>query len=83
MSRTNPHDPELHLLRSIAKSAGENRGRTEIEAARFGVYAAIEAGDEDTARRWLTALRVAVTTYAAESVRAEAIAAIERIEARL
>lgn len=82
MTRTNPHDPELHLLRSVAASA-EGRGRTEIESARWSVWQATEREDEDEARRWIAALRAAVTTYAAESLRADGLAAIERIEARL
>ena len=82
MSRPNPHDPELHLLRSIAKSV-EGRERAEIETARFGVFAAIESGDVDKARRWLTALRVALTAYAPEALAERGHAAIDAIEGRL
>ena len=56
MSAGNPHDPELHLLRSIARSL-DGRASTEVESARFGVFAATESGDSDGARRWLASLK--------------------------
>jgi hypothetical protein len=76
------HDPELHLIRSVAHAV-EGRGRTEIEIARFNLFAALEGDDHDAATRWAEALEVALTTYAGEAVRPQALAALERIRAAM
>ncbi len=53
-------DPELHLLRSVARRCEDARTRQEVESARFALFAAFEQGDRDGAARWSRALRVAV-----------------------
>lgn len=74
-------DPELHLLRSIARSAkGSARLRREIESARFQIYNAFESRDADAARRWLRALRVAIQSADLGGQEADALAAIAEIE---
>jgi hypothetical protein len=82
MSETKRFDPELHLLRSVARAI-EGPGRSETEGARFNLWSSLSGGDHDAARRWAIALRVALQTYAPEATRAEALAAVERIEATM
>lgn len=52
-------DPELHLLRSVAKLV-KGRAGHELESARFQLYSAFEAGDRELAQRWLTSFEVAL-----------------------
>jgi len=49
-------DPELHVLRTIGRAL-DGRERQELESARFHLYAAFEASDADSARRWAIATR--------------------------
>lgn len=65
MAKTSPYDPQLHLLRSCAKTA-QGRGAKEIESARFGLWRSIDERDAVAARQWLRALEVAVRTYLTE-----------------
>lgn len=50
-------DPQLHTLRSVARAAGRT---TDLEGARFNLFAAFEGGDQEKARAWATACRAAV-----------------------
>lgn len=50
-------DPHLHTLRSVARAAGRT---TDLEGARFNLFAAFEACDAARARAWATACRAAV-----------------------
>lgn len=50
-------DPQLHTLRSVARAAGR---ATDLEGARFNLFAAFEARDVEKARAWVTACRAAV-----------------------
>lgn len=73
-------DPELHVLRSVARSA-EGRTRQELESARFGVYAAFESGDGETAKRWCRALRAAlVSSDVRADMQAAGAVALDEIE---
>lgn len=63
-------DPELMLLRVAVKSS-EHR---ELETARFGLYAALESGDCELARRWADALRVGLQDHEA------ALRALDRVD---
>lgn len=70
-------DPELHLLRSIARSQQNH----DIESARFNVFAAFEHGNSTQARRWTGALRVAIVTAGLPAeLERQALSAINRIE---
>lgn len=77
-------DPELHSLRSIIRTL-DGRERTDAESARFGVYAALEAGDAPLARRWSAALRVAMLALPEDRahLRGPALAALDTIDRAL
>ena len=82
------YDPELHTLRSIARST-DGRDRQELESARFNLFAALERGATHEARRWSRALRVALLAYEpgagvdGEELRSAGLAALEVIESGL
>lgn len=50
-------DSQLHTLRSVARAAGRS---TDLETARFNLYAAFESQDAARARAWIIACRAAV-----------------------
>lgn len=72
-------DPELHILRTLSRSL-EGRDRSELESARWNVFAAFEARDQDKARRWTAALRTALLGYAEGEMREQGMAALDTIE---
>ena len=77
-------DPELYLLRTVARTL-DGRHRQEIESARFNLYAAFESRDPDTARRWASTLRVGILTMPSDTtdertVRSAALAALDTID---
>jgi sigma54-dependent transcription regulator len=60
MKRREDIDPELHLLKSITNQTQDYKVRHQLEGARFNVFAAFEAGDDQRARQWLRALSAAI-----------------------
>jgi hypothetical protein len=73
-------DAELHLLRSVAQ-AQPGQARQQIETARFNLYVAFESRDQDSARRWAAALRVALEPLGKS--RELALDALGRIESAI
>lgn len=53
-------DPQLHILRSVARSMEDNRQRQEAKSARFNLFAALEQNDRESALTWLEALEVSL-----------------------
>lgn len=72
-------DPELHILRTLSRSLKGGDGK-ELEIARWHVFAAFEARDQDKARRWTAALRTALLGYAEGEMRDLGMAALATIE---
>lgn len=72
-------DPELHILRSAIRSA-DGRERSELETARFQLYAAFEQRDPDAARRWSKALRAGLLVTDNARLRQLASEALDVIE---
>lgn len=77
-----PLDPELHILRSLARSL-DGRARSELETARFALWRAIDQGDTAEARRWARACRAVLLTLDDGEARQLGIAALDAIEAAL
>jgi len=78
-------DPELHIIRTCCKAA-EGRERTELESARFNIFAAFESGDPEKAKRWIVALKAALLVWddnRGGELRGIAADALKRIEAAL
>ncbi len=71
---------ELHILRSCIRAVEDFRAQRDAEHARFGLYSALDAGDTEKARIWLTALDVALRVTPLDKViRDAADAAITRV----
>lgn len=76
-------DPELHTIRSVVSRA-DGRERQQIESARFNLYAAFEARDAASAKRWAGALRAALIAYEGPpELQALGLGALDRIEAAI
>ncbi len=57
MKRREDIDPELHMLKSVIRGCTDGRERSELETARFNLFAAFEHRDAAVARRWARAMR--------------------------
>lgn len=83
MKPTADIDPELHILRTIARSR-HGRKHSELEQARFQVFAAFQRQDRDDAARWAKALRVALEDMGeGNPLRTTGLEALSVIEAAL
>lgn len=84
MISTSDVDPELHQLRSVARAL-DGRDRSEVEGARFNLFASLERGDADAARRWARSVRMALLALGDdhEDRREMGLEAIAEIEGRL
>lgn len=73
-------DPELHVLRTVARQV-RGREAQELESARYAIYAAFEAREPDQARRWVLAMRAGLlTAELSEELRGLALQALKSIE---
>jgi hypothetical protein len=72
-------DPELHVLRSVARHC-EGRQGQELESARFNLFRAFEDRQPQVARRWAAAIRVAVLLIDNEQVREMGLLALRDID---
>ncbi len=83
MKPTSAIDPELHILRTVARSR-HGRKHSELEQARYNLFAAFERQNRDEAERWAKALRVALEDMGEENpMRAQGLEALGVIEAAL
>lgn len=77
-------DPELALLRTAVQQA-DGRERSQLEGARFQLFAAFEEHNADHARRWAQAVRAGLLALDVEgdnrrAIVAMAMRALDRIE---
>ena len=79
---SNPLDPELHVLRSVARSL-DGRARSELETARFNLWQSLRFDDRADAVRWARACRAALVTLPDGDGRALAVQALDAIESEL
>jgi hypothetical protein len=76
-------DAELHTLRSCIRGCEDSRQRSEMEGARFQIYAAFEHRDPDAARRWAKALRAALIAVDHDELRGMGLDALGVIESAI
>ena len=55
-------DPELHILRSAVRTIEDRSVRAEAATARHKLFESLDSGELGDARRWLSALKVALDT---------------------
>jgi hypothetical protein len=76
-------DPELHILRTLARRLADARDRQAMESARYNLYEAFEGKDREGATRWARALRVAVLAIPELDLRRAGLEAMAVIEGAL
>ena len=74
------HRNVLAGLCPCGRAVPDSRHRSELEGGRFALYAALEAGDHDLAKRWCGTLRIALAGIEDEKIRALASEALDAIE---